>query len=277
MEGDLLWTPSAQRVAAARLTAFRHAVATRYGFEGTDFSALQGFALDRPDDFWSALWDFTGVIGDKGDRAFVDAGDMRDARFFPDASMNVAETMLARSDDVPALLFAREDGKRSVTTWSQLQSKVADLAYALLDAGVETGDVVAAWLPNIPEAYVTALAAATIGALYTSTSPDFGSSGVLERFGQVAPKVLVATDGYLYGGRTHDCLARLKEIRAGRPATRVVVVVPGLAPVPDVSGINGAVLWTDFARPTDRPPPFRRAAFDTPLFVLYSSGTTGPP
>jgi acetoacetyl-CoA synthetase len=277
MEGDLLWTPSAQRVAAARLTAFRHAVATRYGFEGTDFSALQGFALDRPDDFWSALWDFTGVIGDKGDRAFVDAGDMRDARFFPDASMNVAETMLARSDDVPALLFAREDGKRSVTTWSQLQSKVADLAYALLDAGVETGDVVAAWLPNIPEAYVTALAAATIGALYTSTSPDFGSSGVLERFGQVGPKVLIATDGYVYGGRTHDCLARLKEIRAGLPATRVTVVVPGLAEAPDVSAIDGAVMWSDFARPTDRPPPFRRLPFDKPLYILYSSGTTGPP
>jgi acetoacetyl-CoA synthetase len=273
----LLWTPSAQRVAATRLTAFRHVVATRYGFKGTDFSALQGFALERPDDFWSALWDFTGVIGDKGDRAFVDGPDMRDARFFPDASMNVAETMLARSDDVPALLFAREDGMRSVTTWSQLQSKVADLAYALLDAGVEPGDVVAAWLPNIPEAYVTALAAAAIGALYSSTSPDFGSSGVLERFGQVGPKVLVATDSYVYGGRTHDCLGRLKEIRAGLPATRVVVVVPGLAEAPDVSGIDGAVMWSDFARPTDRPPPFRRLPFDAPLYILYSSGTTGPP
>jgi acetoacetyl-CoA synthetase len=272
-----LWTPSAERVAAARLTAFRDLLATRYGVDVADFSTLQRFALDRASDFWSALWDFSEVVGEKGDRALIDAPDMRDARFFPDAAINVAETMLARGDDVPALFFAREDGKRSVTTWSQLRREVAALAYALIDAGVEPGDVVAAWLPNVPEAYVTALAAATIGALYTSTSPDFGTSGVLDRFGQVGPKVLVATDGYLYGGRTHDCLARLKEIRAGLPATRVVVVVPGLAPVPDVSGINGAVLWTDFARPTDRPPPFRRAPFDTPLFVLYSSGTTGPP
>jgi acetoacetyl-CoA synthetase len=272
-----LWTPSAQRVAAARMTAFRSLLSTRHDLAPTDFSTLQGFALDRPDDFWSALWDFTGVIGDKGDRAFVDAGDMRDARFFPDASMNVAETMLARGDDAPALLFAREDGTRSVTTWLQLQAKVADLAYALLDAGVEPGDVVAAWLPNIPEAFVTALAAATIGAVYTSTSPDFGSSGVLERFGQVAPKVLVTTDGYVYGGRTHDCLSRLNEIRAGLPATRVVVVVPGLADAPDVSGIEGAVMWSAFAPPTDRPPPFRRLPFDAPLYILYSSGTTGPP
>jgi acetoacetyl-CoA synthetase len=272
-----LWTPSAQRVAAARMTAFRRLLATRDRLAPTDFSTLQRFALDRPDDFWSALWDFTGVIGDKGNRAFVDAGDMRDARFFPDTSMNVAETMLARSDDVPALLFAREDGTRSVTTWSQLRSEVAGLAYALLDAGVEPGDVVAAWLPNIPEAYVTALAAATIGAVYTSASPDFGSAGVLERFGQVAPKVLVATDGYVYGGRTHDCLGRLKEIRAGLPATHVVVVVPGLAAAPDVSGVEGVVLWNDFARQTDRPPPFLRLPFDAPLYILYSSGTTGPP
>ncbi len=109
--------------------------------------------------------------------------------------------MLARADDVPALLFAREDGARSITTWAQLRRDVAAVAYALLNAGVGPGDVVAAWLPNIPEAYVTALAAATIGAMYTSTSPDFGSTGVLDRFGQVKPKVLVATDGYLYGGR----------------------------------------------------------------------------
>ena len=275
-EGDLLWTPSAERVAAARMTAFRHVIAGRHDVQLADFAALQGFALDSPDDFWSAMWDFTGVIGDKGGRAFVDATDIRDARFFPGASLNVAETMLARADDVPALLFAREDGKRSVTTWAQLHRQVAAVAYALLNAGVEPGDVVAAWLPNIPEAYVTALAAATIGAMYTSTSPDFGSSGVLDRFGQVKPKVLVATDGYLYGGRAHDCLARLKEIRAGLPTVTTVVVVPGLTEAPDVSAI-GAMLWSDFAKPTDAPPPFRRLPFDAPLYVLYSSGTTGPP
>jgi len=275
-EGALLWTPSAERVAAARMTAFRYVIAGRHDVRLVDFAALQGFALDHLDDFWSAVWDFTGVVGEKGGPAFVDAADIRDARFFPDASLNVAETMLARADDVPAVLFAREDGTRSVTTWAQLRRDVAAVAYALLDAGVEPGDVVAAWLPNIPQAYVTALAAATIGAMYTSTSPDFGSSGVLDRFGQVAPKVLVATDGYLYGGRAHDCLARLKEIRAGLPTVSTVVVVPGLTEAPDVAAI-GAVLWSDFAKPTDAPPPFHRLPFDAPLYVLYSSGTTGPP
>jgi acetoacetyl-CoA synthetase len=275
-EGELLWTPSPGRVAAARMTAFRHVVTGRHDVQLADFSALQGFALDRPDDFWSAVWDFTGVVGDKGGHAFVDATDIRDARFFPGASLNVAETMLARADDVPALLFAREDGKRSVTTWAQLRRDVAAVAYALLDAGVQPGDVVAAWLPNIPEAYVTALATASIGAMYTSTSPDFGSSGVLDRFGQVRPKVLVATDGYLYGGRAYDCLDRLKQICAGLPTVRTVVVVPGLTEARDVSAL-GAVLWSDFAKPTDAPPPFRRLPFDAPLYVLYSSGTTGPP
>jgi acetoacetyl-CoA synthetase len=272
-----LWTPAGSRVAAARLTEFRHAVALRFGVPIADSGELQVFSIEQPGDFWSALWEFTGVVGEQGARAFVDAPDMRDARFFPDASLNVAETMLARDDDAPALLFAREDGARSVTTWHELRQQVAAVSHALIECGVEPGDVVAAWLPNIPEAYVVALAAATIGALYTSTSPDFGTAGVLDRFGQVAPKVLVASDGYLYGGRSHDCLERLREIRAGLPSVRRVVVVPGLADVPDLTGVADAVVWSEFAPPTERALPFVRAPFDAPLYVLYSSGTTGVP
>ena len=233
--------------------------------------------MERPGDFWSAVWEFTGVVGTQGDRAFVDAPKMRDARFFPDASLNVAETTLVRDDDAPALMFAREDGMRSVTTWHELRQQVSGCAHALLDAGVLPGDVVAAWLPNMPQAYVVALAAATIGALYTSTSPDFGAAGVLDRFGQVAPKILVASDGYVYSGRPHDCLERLREIRAGLPTLGRVVVVPSVSDAPDLAGIADAVGWGDFAPPSDRPLPFLRAGFDTPLYVLYSSGTTGVP
>jgi acetoacetyl-CoA synthetase len=268
------------------MTAFRRDVGERFGVAVPDSVSLHRFSLDRPADFWSALWDFTGVVGDKGERAFVegepsadlpDRPDMRDARFFPDASLNVAETMLARDGDVPALLFAQEDGERSVTTWHELRLAVAATAHALVAVGVEAGDVVAAWLPNIPEAYITALAAATIGAVFTSTSPDFGSSGVLDRFGQVAPKVLVAADGYVYGGRAHDCLGRLREIRAGLPSVRHVVVVPYVADAPDVAGIADVSMWSDFAVATDRQLPFRRSRFDAPLYILYSSGTTGVP
>jgi acetoacetyl-CoA synthetase len=264
-------------VAAARLTEFRHAVARRCDVPLADSYALQAFSVERPGDFWSAVWDFTGVVGTKGDRAFVDAPKMRDARFFPDASLNVAETMLARDDDTPALMFAREDGMRSLTTWHELRQQVSGCAQALLDAGVLPGDVVAAWLPNMPQTYVVALAAATIGAMYTSTSPDFGAAGVLDRFGQVAPKILVATDGYVYGGRSHDCLERLREIRAGLPTLCRVVVVPSLTVAPDLAGVADAVSWGEFAPPSDRPLPFVRAEFDEPLYVLYSSGTTGVP
>ena len=272
-----LWVPSPERVAASLMTAFRAGVAARYGVELPDSAALHRFSLEQPEQFWSSMWDFGGVVGDKGERVFVDAPDMRDARFFPDASLNVAETLLARDDDTPALLFAREDGLRSVTSWHQLRDAVGAMAHALLREGVVAGDVVAAWLPNIPEAFITALAAATIGAVYTSTSPDFGTSGVLDRFGQVAPKVLVAADGYVYGGRGHDCLERLREIRAGLPSVRRVVVVPYLADEPDLSGVADAVRWDDFAVATSDALPFRLLPFDAPLSILYSSGTTGVP
>lgn len=270
------WQPSPDRVAAAAMTRFRTEVAQRDGVPLPDFAALHRFSIDRPGDFWSALFDFAGVVGDKGERTFVDATDMRDARFFPDASLNIVETMLARDDDTPAMLFAREDGVRSTITWRELKATVEHAAYALSEAGVERGDVVAAWLPNIPQAYVTAMAAASIGAIYTSTSPDFGVGGVLDRFGQVAPKVLVAADGYVYGGKSHDCIERLREIRAGLPSVRKVVVVPYLADAPDLDGIADAVRWPEFVDVAGKTSPVR-LPFDTALYVLYSSGTTGVP
>jgi len=252
-----------------------------------DSAALHRFSVEQPGRFWSEFWDFAGVVGEKGDRAFVEslapgsspapAYDIRDARFFPGARLNVVETMLQRDGDSPALIFAREDGQRSVISWRELRAEVSAAAQGLLDAGIGEGDVVAAWLPNIPQAYVTAMAAATIGAIYTSTSPDFGAQGVLDRFGQVEPKVLVAADGYVYGGRSHDCLDRLREIRAGLPTVRKVVVVPYLADTPGVDGIDDASTWRDFVSSRVTIPRPLRLPFDAPLYILYSSGTTGVP
>jgi acetoacetyl-CoA synthetase len=271
-----LWMPSQQRASEAAMTRFGELLGQRHGVELDDYVALHRFSIEHPGDFWSALWDFTGVVGDKGERSFVDATDMRAARFFPDASLNVVEAMLARDDDTPALLFAREDGVRSTTTWRELKATVERAAFALTQVGVERGDVIAAWLPNIPQAYVMAMAAASIGAIYTSTSPDFGVGGVLDRFGQVAPKVLVAADGYVYGGKSHDCLDRLREIRAGLPGLQRLVVVPYLNDAPALDGLGDAVLWPDFIDVEGKSSP-TRLPFDTPLYVLYSSGTTGVP
>ncbi len=259
------------------MTTFRRYVEQRYETRLDDTAALHAFSLDRPADFWSAVWDFTGVVGERGRRAFVDAADMREARFFPDASLNVVDTLLQRDDGTPALLFAREDRQRAVITWRELRADVFATARALVETGVRQGDVVAAWLPNIPQAYVTALAAAAIGAVFTSTSPDFGAAGVLDRFRQVEPKVLVAADGYVYGGKSHDCLSRLREIRAGLPSVRRTLVVPYLADAPKVHGIPDSLSWRDFKNVKGDDVEPRRLPFDTPLYVLYSSGTTGAP
>ncbi len=271
-----LWRPSPTQVATAAMTTFRSQVAARHRAELPDSAALHRFSIERPGDFWSALWDFAGVIGDRGERAYVPASHMRDARFFPDARLNVVDTLLSATDDTPAILAAREDGETSALSMKELRSRVAAAASGLRDAGVTPGDVVAAWLPNIPQAFVTALAAASIGAVYTSTSPDFGVTGVLDRFGQVKPKVLVAADGYVYAGKSHDCLARLREIRSALPSLKKVVVVPYLADAPTLRGLPNSVLWQDFLRDEAQlaatPLPF-----DAPLFVLYSSGTTGAP
>ena len=259
------------------MTRFREQVAQRHGVRLDDYESLHRFSIDRPGDFWSEIWEFTGVVGEMGSPAFVGAPHMRDATFFPDASLNVVDTLLSRDDDTPALIFAREDGVRSTTSWHELRDQVVALAAALSAAGVTEGDVVSAWLPNIPHAYVTAMAAAMIGAIYTSTSPDFGAGGVLDRFGQVEPKVLVAADGYVYGGRSHDCLERLVEISANLPSVRRVVVVPFLGDKPDLAGISHAVLWQDFMGETSTGIVAKRMPFNAPLYVLYSSGTTGVP
>jgi acetoacetyl-CoA synthetase len=272
-----LWRPSPALVAGAAMSIFRNDVAARCAIAIENSVALHEFSVQRPGDFWSALWDFTGVVGTKGSRTFVDDPDMQWARFFPDASLNVVDTLLARDDDQPAILFAREDGERAALTWRDLRTEVFATARALRAAGVVQGDVVAAWLPNIPHAYVAALAAASIGAIFTSTSPDFGVAGVLDRFGQVAPVVLIAADGYLYGGRAHDCLDRLAQIAAALPSVRRTVVVPYLSAAPDIGALPNGVIWRDFVGHDEAVPDTVALPFDAPMYVLYSSGTTGVP
>ncbi|MDQ1708991.1 MAG: acetoacetyl-CoA synthetase, partial [Frankiaceae bacterium] len=190
IDGEVIWQPSAERVAAAALTAFRERLGAAHGVDLTSYAALHAFSVDRMADFWSEVWDFCAVVGDKGGRT-VEGTGLRSTSFFPDASLNFAENLLRRSDETPAILFRSEDGRHRKLTWHELSAEVARLARALSAAGVQPGDRVAGWLPNVPEAYITMLAAATIGAVYSSTSPDFGVSGVLDRFAQIAPKVLV--------------------------------------------------------------------------------------
>jgi acetoacetyl-CoA synthetase len=273
-----LWEPSAERAAAARITAFRRDVERRFAVALPDYAALHVWSVKEPERFWSAVWELCGVIGEPGGVVLEGAGRMPGARFFPEARLSFAENLLRRRGAGEALVFRDEAGRRRALTWDDLHEQVARAARGLAALGVECGDRVAGFLPNAPEAVVAMLAASHLGAIWSSCSPDFGVQGVVDRFGQIEPRVLVAVDGYHYGGRAHETLSRVAEMRHRLPSLERVVVVPHLAESPSPAVVPGAVGWHDLlAGPSPGPLRFQRFPFDHPLYVLYSSGTTGPP
>jgi len=273
-----LWTPAPERVAAATLTAFRRAASERACRDLDDYAALWQWSVDDPAGFWRLLWDFCKVTGDPGQVVLTDGERMPGARWFPQARLNYAENLLGQRDDSEALVFWGEDRVRRRLSREALYAEVSRFAKALRAAGVEPGDRVAGYLPNLPEALVAMLATAALGAVWSSASPDFGVQGVLDRFGQIEPKVLVCADGYWYGGKRIDCLARTAEIAGRLDSVTAVVVVSYLNEAPDVSAIRGGMRYADFLAPfSPEKIEFQRVPFDHPLFVLYSSGTTGVP
>ncbi len=273
-----LWTPSPERVARTRMDAFRRDGHARFEVDLPDTVALHHWSVEHPGDFWTAVWDAGGVIGDRGDGPAFVPGDFTEARFFPDARLNLAENLLRRRGGEPAIISEREDGARRVLTWDQLHAVVAATAAALQSDGVRAGDRVAAWMPNLPETVVAMVAAANIGAAFSSTSADFGAPGVVDRFGQIEPAVLFAADGYSYGGTWYDCRPRLAEIAARLPSLRRVVVIGNRTERPDPGPIPHATTFAAYTDPHGdaelRPV---RLAFDHPAVILYSSGTTGKP
>jgi acetoacetyl-CoA synthetase len=274
-----LWRPSPERAAATNLAAFMGQVERNSGARFGDYGALWRWSVDRREDFWREVWSFGGVIAEtQGSRVAADIDRLPGARYFPDAQLNFAENLLRRNDATPAIIFRGEDRTRAAFTWAELHQAVSRLQQALKAMGVVAGDRVAAMLPNMPEAVIAMLAAASLGAVWTSCSPDFGVQGVLDRFGQVEPKVLFAVDGYFYNGKTHDCLAKLREIVAQLPTVARVVMVPYAAASPVLTGIANATTWLAFCA-AHRPAPvsYARLPFNHPLYILYSSGTTGVP
>ncbi len=288
--GSLTWparlrsgSPDPERVARSNLTHFTAELERRTGRRFPDYAALHRDSVEQRETFWRAVWDVCGVIGDPGDDVLLDRDRMPGARFFPDARLNFAENLLRRRDDTPALLASSERGPDRVLSFGELHDGVAAAAAALRRDGIGPGDRVCGVMANVPEAIVAALGAAAIGAIWSSCSPDFGVRGVLDRFGQIAPAVLLGVAGYDYGGRTFDLRSRLADVAAGLPSLRRVVVVP---PAADAGPGAGAALpavptsvswteWLDSARAL--PFTFARFPFAHPLYVLYSSGTTGVP
>jgi acetoacetyl-CoA synthetase len=264
-------------VESAAVTAFRRQVEASHHVDLPDTQALHAWSVAHPAAFWDEAWVRLGLRGHRGTGpAIVRGDDLERTAFFPDAALNVTDTLLARHGSAPALIAWRETGERRQLSWGDVHAQARAFAGTLRDLGIGPGDRVAAWMPHVPETVVAFLGAAMVGAVFSSASPDFGVAGVLDRFGQIRPRVLVAADGYSYGGVSHRRLERLAEVVRGLPDAPVTFVVPVLAAHPDLSAVPGARPWDDAvaADPLDRP---IALPFDHPLLVLYSSGTTGPP
>jgi acetoacetyl-CoA synthetase len=352
---EALWTPSPERVIKANMTEFLRYVEERGGPPVPDYSAdsywqLHEWSVNNPERFWSLTWRFCGIIGHRGtgggaERVGVGLDKMgppdpeKGPRWFPDASLNFAENLLRFTDEEPALSSWNEEGHQRTISYRELREAVGTLALALGAAGVGPGDRVAGWLPNIPEAVIAMLAATSLGATWSSCSPDFGAQGVMDRFGQIEPKILFAADGYLYNGKEIDLLPRLRQIAFRIPTLEHVVVTPYRKQMPDLDGVRKGTLWSRFIAaqwavlaaqstppegyhatpvegfrhtppggyrratleggvsrttpprgvrnpaapaPTAEPPDpkqltFERYPFDHPVYIMYSSGTTGLP
>ena len=273
------WSPSPERVATARITAFRREVERQWDVDLPDYAALHRFSVGELEKFWTSVWDFSGVIAEtRGEPAVEQPDRMPGARFFPNARLNFAENLLRRRDDSDAVVFWGEDRVRRRLSTRELYDQASSVAQALREWGVRPGDRVAGYLPNVPEAIIAMLAAASIGATWSSCSPDFGVQGVVDRFGQIEPRVLLAADGYFYNGKRHDRLDHLKGVRDAIPSIERIIVVPYTTEAPTLAGLGDAVAWpTLLADHSPGPIPFASLLFDHPLYILYSSGTTGTP
>ena len=276
-----LWRPSPARVADANITRFTKCLKARRGLELRDYTQLYAWSIAHPEDFWSELAHFADVRADWGAGPVLEnPHSMPGARFFPNARLNFAANLLKFDDEQPALVFRNERGMRATLSYRELRAEVGRIAEGLRSAGVLAGDRVAGFLPNIPEAVIAMLAATSLGAIWSSCSPDFGVHGVLDRFGQIAPKVLFTADGYFYAGKKLDSLAPVAEVLAKLPSIAQVVLIPYVDPQTDAQRLGPAAartrLWRDFGT-RGRAPAFADLPFNHPLYILYSSGTTGVP
>ena len=262
-----LWRPSEATIGASNLTRF----AEHLGFAPPDYGPLHRFSIKHREDFWDAVWRELDVVGDRGDGpALVDGDRFPGSRWFPSARLNYAENLLRFADDAVAIIAVLEDGQRRTLTYGELAAETAAFAEVLRRLGVESGDRVAGWLPNVPETVIAMLATASIGAIWSSCSPDFGVEGALDRFGQIAPKVLIACDGYRYGGKRFDVRDRALTVQDAVDSIEHVLWVATL-------GLEEDAFAGARREHADAPLVFNRLPFDHPLFVMYSSGTTGKP
>lgn len=274
-----LWSPSAEEIAASPMTAFMALAAKASGKPIADYEALHAWSIDDREAFWSLVWHYCDVIGDRGERTLIDGDRMPGARFFPDAKLNFAENLLRKTGGSDALVFRGEDKVERRLSWDELRALVSRLQQLFRAHGVKAGDRVAAMMPNMPETIACMLATASIGAIWSSCSPDFGEQGVLDRFGQIEPVLFIAPDGYWYAGKRIDVGAKIAAVLEKMPSVKAAFVVDYLGTANDVAGgiAKAEALDTALAPFAPAPLQFERQAFDHPLYILFSSGTTGIP
>ena len=273
-----LWAPSSTRVTNSRLTEFARFCERNSDTEFADYAALHAWSVDHAEVFWESIWAYCDVLGHRGDTTLTDADKMPGAQFFPEARISFAENMLRRRGDDPALIFRGEDQVRKTLSWDELHGLVSRLQQAFVAAGVKSGDRIAAMLPNLPETVACMLAANSMGAIWSSCSPDFGERGVVDRFGQIEPVLFIACDGYFYNGRQIEVADKLAAVVPQLSATKTIIL-PYLGKEDTVaSGLSNGVTLDEFLAPFEQAAvTFERLPFDHPLYILFSSGTTGIP
>jgi acetoacetyl-CoA synthetase len=274
-----IWQPSPERIAQSEMTSFIGEVNARWNKNIVDYAGLHRFSVDEPELFWTAIWDFCSIVAEKrGDVVLANRDRMPGATWFPQAQLNFAENLLRRRDDGIAVVALAEDGTRRTLTFNELYDLVSQIASAMTANGITAGDRVAAYMPNVPETVACMLATTSIGAIWSCCAPEFGVEAAVERIGQVAPKLLIGADGYLYGGREFSLVEKTGQIAKAIPSIESVVVVGNLTARPDIASIPHAHNFADYIIPFPKSEiRFRSMPFNHPVFILFSSGTTGAP
>ncbi|MFZ4439517.1 MAG: acetoacetate--CoA ligase [Syntrophales bacterium] len=277
--GRMLWQPSEERVRSSNMYRFMSFINDRHKQTFTDYDGLYAWSVNQIPEFWAAVWDFVGIQASRNyDRVIDNEHKMPGAKWFPGARLNFAENLLRFRDNSVALIFKGEDHPTVKMTYAELYDEVARLAKSLKACGVGVGDRVVGFMPNMPEAVTAMLAATSIGAVWSSCSPDFGIKGVLDRFGQIKPKVLFVANGYFFKGKSLDSISRVTEIIRNLPSIEKVVVVPYTESEPDISGLRNAVHYKNFRAPeSGLKIKFEQLPFEHPLYIMFTSGTTGLP
>jgi len=274
----ILWKPSKDQINSSQLEAFRLQVNSRFNLKIENYSELHSWSISNINNFWKAIWGFMAIkCSSNYNQVVDDENKMPGAKWFDGLLFNFAENLLRIKSDKAAIIFQSENADSKIISYNELYDEVEKVASTLRKMGIKNGDRIVGIMPNLPETVIAMLATTSIGAIWSSCSPDFGTQGILDRFTQINPKIIFASDGYFYKGKSFDSLNKLKDLLNHLPSVRKVIITPFVRENPDISSINNSLVWNDFIDPKPNPIIFEQVPFDHPLYIMYSSGTTGKP